>query len=112
SFEMNDGSTSNSFPRTIGNCRVSSIRPCSGTQNIFVTDKQKVIVDRRFHDRVKGVDSIVYKTTNDHVASTDDPLLSGKFAAAIKRASLPGTKAGRSAPGSNSRWLVLAILSL
>ena len=100
-FEENAGSSTNWYPRAIGTCSVTSIRPCSAAQNIFVTNKQQVVLDQRFHDRAKGVDSILYKTTNDYVAPTDDPVLLGKFAAAIKRASLPGAKSADPAPGTN-----------
>jgi hypothetical protein len=76
----------NLFYRGIG--RVKSIRASAMPENLFMASLGQTIVDHRFRDNARHVDSIVYRSTNAFFAPTNEPVLQETFAARVKRASL------------------------
>jgi len=81
---------SNWVLRCEGHGRVTSIRVSAKIDSIFVQGMKQTICDRRFHDE-KYVNGILYTTTNDFLAPTNDPALQKKFAALRERVQTPQT---------------------
>ncbi len=73
--------------------RALSFRLSEEPKNLFATDLKKTIVDRRFRNDAKKVQSITYRSTNAFVLQTNDSDLQERFAsmaARVRRAKMIG----------------------
>jgi hypothetical protein len=80
------------FARYQGVGEVASVCAATEPQSVFRPEMKQTMVDTRFTDSERVMNSIVYQTTNSHLDETNDPELR-KFFFASKERALKGERA-------------------
>jgi len=94
-------------PSVAGACKVTSLRESSRPGSVFAPDMRQVVVDFRFRDDTRLVDSISYPSTNAALLPASDAWLQATFKGRVQMARLDPTLGFK-----HRRFIVVAVLGL